>query len=126
MRSRPASGGSRSTAGAPPATPLGFLGETVLAFAALVRGRARFRRVDLLHAFEVTGVGALAIVALINFLIGAVLAFVGAVQLQPFGAAIYVANLVAIAVDARAGPADDRHRDGRPHRRRLRGGARHR
>jgi phospholipid/cholesterol/gamma-HCH transport system permease protein len=83
---------------------VGFVGETALAFAALVRGRARFRRVDLLHAFEVTGVGALAIVALINFLIGAVLAFVGAVQLQPFGAAIYVANLVAIAVTRELGP----------------------
>jgi phospholipid/cholesterol/gamma-HCH transport system permease protein len=83
---------------------VGFLGETVLAFGALVRGRARFRRVDLLHAFEVTGVGALAIVALINFLVGAVLAFVGAVQLQPFGASIYVANLVAIAVARELGP----------------------
>jgi phospholipid/cholesterol/gamma-HCH transport system permease protein len=82
---------------------LGFLGETVLAFGSLLRGRARFRRVELLHAFEVTGVGALAIVALINFLVGAVLAFVGAVQLQPFGAAIYVANLVAIAVTRELG-----------------------
>jgi len=77
---------------------LTFLGETVLAFGALLRGRARFRRVDLVHAFEATGVAALGIVALINFLIGAVLAFVGAVQLQQFGAAIYVANLVGIGV----------------------------
>jgi len=75
-----------------------FLGETVLAFGALLRGRARFRRIDLLHAFEAAGVSALGIVALINFLIGAVLAFVGAVQLQQFGAAIYVANLVGIGV----------------------------
>ena len=75
-----------------------FVGEVSLAFLALARGRARFRRVDLTHAFEATGVGALGIVALINFLIGAVLAFVGAVQLQQFGAAIYVANLVAIGV----------------------------
>jgi phospholipid/cholesterol/gamma-HCH transport system permease protein len=75
----------------------------VLAFGRLARGGARFRRVDLLHAFEVTGVGALAIVALINFLVGAVLAFVGAVQLQPFGAAVYVANLVAIAVTRELG-----------------------
>ncbi len=82
---------------------LGFFGETVLALAAFARGRARFRRVDLLHAFELTGVGALAIVALINFLVGAVLAFVGAVQLQPFGATIYVANLVAIAVTRELG-----------------------
>lgn len=75
-----------------------FVGEASLAFLALARGKARFRRVDLMHAFEATGVGALGIVALINFLIGAVLAFVGAVQLQQFGAAIYVANLVAIGV----------------------------
>jgi phospholipid/cholesterol/gamma-HCH transport system permease protein len=77
---------------------LGFLGETLLALVAGLRGRARFRRVDLMHAVEATGVGALGIVALINFLIGAVLAFVGAVQLQQFGAALYVANLVGIAV----------------------------
>ena len=77
---------------------LTFLGETVLALVALVRGRARFRRVDLLHAFEASGVAALGIVALINFLIGAVLAFVGAVQLVQFGATIYVADLVAIGV----------------------------
>jgi phospholipid/cholesterol/gamma-HCH transport system permease protein len=83
---------------------LTFLGETVLAFGALARGRARFRRVDLLHAFEATGVSALGIVALINFLIGAVLAFVGAVQLQQFGAAIYVANLVGIGVFRELGP----------------------
>jgi phospholipid/cholesterol/gamma-HCH transport system permease protein len=77
---------------------LSFLGETVVSFGALLRGRARYRRVDLLHSFEVTGAGALGIVTLINFLIGAVLAFVGAVQLQQFGAAIYVASLVAIGV----------------------------
>ncbi len=83
---------------------LTFLGEAVLAFAALVRGSARFRRVDLLHAFEATGVAALGIVALVNFLIGAVLAFVGAVQLQQFGAAIYVASLVGIGVLRELGP----------------------
>jgi phospholipid/cholesterol/gamma-HCH transport system permease protein len=83
---------------------LTFLGETVLALGLLVRGRARFRRVDLLHALEATGVSALGIVALINFLIGAVLAFVGAVQLQQFGAAIYVANLVGIGVLRELGP----------------------
>ncbi len=77
---------------------LTFLGETTIALGALLRGRARFRQVDLMHALEAAGVGALGIVALINFLIGAVLAFVGAVQLEQFGAGIYVANLVAIGV----------------------------
>ena len=82
---------------------LSFLGETVLALLALLRGRARFRRVDLLHAFEATGAAALGIVALINFLIGAVLAFVGAVQLVQFGATIYVADLVAIGITRELG-----------------------
>jgi phospholipid/cholesterol/gamma-HCH transport system permease protein len=81
-----------------------FLGETAFAFRDLLRGRARFRRVDLMHALEATGVAALGIVALINFLIGAVLAFVGAVQLQQFGASIYVANLVAIGITRELGP----------------------
>jgi phospholipid/cholesterol/gamma-HCH transport system permease protein len=75
-----------------------FLGEVVQALGTFVRGGARFRRVDLMHALESAGVGALGIVALINFLVGTVLAFVGAVQLEQFGAAIYVANLVGIAV----------------------------
>jgi phospholipid/cholesterol/gamma-HCH transport system permease protein len=75
-----------------------FLGEVVQSFGVLLRGRARFRRVDLMHALESAGVGALGIVALINFLVGTVLAFVGAIQLQQFGAQIYVANLVGIAV----------------------------
>jgi phospholipid/cholesterol/gamma-HCH transport system permease protein len=82
---------------------LTFLGETATAFARLLQGRARFRRVDLLHAVESAGVGALGIVALINLLIGAVLAFVGAVQLQQFGASIYVASLVAIGVTRELG-----------------------
>lgn len=75
-----------------------FLGEVVHGFGTFVRGRARFRRIDLVHALESAGVGALGIVALINFLVGTVLAFVGAVQLEQFGAAIYVANLVGIAM----------------------------
>jgi phospholipid/cholesterol/gamma-HCH transport system permease protein len=83
---------------------LGFLGETFLAFASLLRGRARLRRIDLLHALEATGVAALGIVALVNFLIGAVLAFVGAVELERFGAAIYVASLVGIGVARELGP----------------------
>jgi phospholipid/cholesterol/gamma-HCH transport system permease protein len=82
---------------------LGFLGETTLAALGLLRGRAGFRRVDLMHALETSGVSALGIVALINFLIGAVLAFVGAVQLQQFGAAVFVANLVAIGVTRELG-----------------------
>ena len=80
-----------------------FLGDAALSLLEVVRGRARFRGKDLVRACEASGVAALGIVALINFLIGAVLAFVGAVQLQPFGASIYVADLVAIAVTRELG-----------------------
>ena len=81
----------------------GFLGESVLAFMALLRGRARFRLSDLFLIIQECGPRALGIVSLISFLIGLILAFVGAVQLQQFGASIYVANLVAIAMTREIG-----------------------
>ena len=74
-----------------------FLGSTVLALLKLVRGRAQFRWSDTLMIMQQCGPEALAVVALINFLIGVILAFVGAVQLRQFGASIYVADMVAIA-----------------------------
>jgi phospholipid/cholesterol/gamma-HCH transport system permease protein len=75
---------------------LGFLGESVLALLKLVRGRAQFRWSDTLLVMEQTGPQALGIVALINFLIGMILAFVGATELAQFGASIYTADLVAV------------------------------
>jgi phospholipid/cholesterol/gamma-HCH transport system permease protein len=77
---------------------LTFLGQVTIAFGALLRGRARFRLVDLLLYIEDAGASALPIVTLISFLVGVIMAFVGAIQLQKFGAAIYVADLVGIAV----------------------------
>ena len=77
---------------------LGFLGESLIAFGALIRRRARFRISDLLLVVQDCGPRALGIVSLISFLIGLILAFVGAIQLQQFGASIFVANLVAIAM----------------------------
>jgi phospholipid/cholesterol/gamma-HCH transport system permease protein len=77
---------------------LGFIGETFLAFLKLLRGQARFRRVDLALLVQECGAQALPIVTLITFLVGAILAFIGAVQLQQFGAQIYVANLVGLAM----------------------------
>ncbi len=73
-----------------------FLGENVLACLRLVRGRAQFRWADATLVMQETGPEALGIVALINFLVGLILAFVGAVQLRQFGASAYVADLVAI------------------------------
>lgn len=74
-----------------------FLGDNVLAFGNLLRRRAQFRWSDAFLAIDQCGPQALGIVALINFLVGMILAFVGALQLIKFGASIYVADLVGIA-----------------------------
>ena len=75
-----------------------FLGEAIIGIGRLLIGKARLRRSDLMLAIEDCGPDALPIVALISFLIGLIIAFVGAVQLQRFGAAVYVADLVGIAM----------------------------
>ena len=77
---------------------LSFVGELTLAFGRLLAGRARFRRTDLIELLRDVGFDALPVVALISFLVGSILAFVGAVQLQSFGAQIFVADLVGIAM----------------------------
>src|SRR6516164_1187306 len=75
-----------------------FLGEALIGIGRMLVGRARLRRSDLMLAIEDCGPSALPIAALISFLVGLILAFVGAIQLQQFGAAIFVANLVGIAM----------------------------
>jgi phospholipid/cholesterol/gamma-HCH transport system permease protein len=77
---------------------IGFLGEAVIGLGRFARGRARYRRSDLWYLIQECGAQALPIVSLISFLLGLILAFVGAVQLQMFGAQIFVADLVAIAM----------------------------
>jgi phospholipid/cholesterol/gamma-HCH transport system permease protein len=76
---------------------LTFVGENVVAFLKMLRGKAQFRWADTFLVVEECGPRALGIVALINFLMGLILAFVGATQLARFGASIYTADLVAIA-----------------------------
>ncbi|MCL7927467.1 MAG: ABC transporter permease [marine benthic group bacterium] len=75
-----------------------FLGETTRALGRFLTGRSRYRKRDLWLLVQQAGAGALGIVSLVSFLLGAILAFVGAVQLQQFGATIYVANLVGVAM----------------------------
>jgi phospholipid/cholesterol/gamma-HCH transport system permease protein len=77
---------------------LEFVGEATVAFLRLLRGKAQFRRTDLWLIMESCSGQALPIVALISFLVGMILAFIGAVQLALFGAEIYVADLVGVAM----------------------------
>ncbi len=74
------------------------IGETVQRAAGLGVGRLRMRRVDLVTCAYDAGVSALPIVTVVNVLVGGILAFVGAVQLRKFGADIFIAALVGIAM----------------------------
>ncbi len=77
---------------------LRFLGEITLAFGRLLRGRARFRPGDLWVEIEEVGPRALAIVSVISFLVGLILAYLGADQLKMVGAQVFIADLVAIGM----------------------------
>ena len=77
---------------------LSFLGDVTIALGRMVRGKADFRWSDMLLMMQECGSTALPIVSLISLLVGLILAFVGAVQLRAFGAQIYVADLVGIAM----------------------------
>ncbi|HEY2749618.1 MAG TPA: ABC transporter permease [Polyangia bacterium] len=81
-----------------------FVGQATLSLLRFARGRARYRGVDLLTEIEGAGADALVIVTVVSFLLGMILAFVGGVTLRPFGATIYVANVVAVAVVRELGP----------------------
>ncbi|MCY4065677.1 MAG: ABC transporter permease [Rhodospirillaceae bacterium] len=77
---------------------LGFLGQCTGAVAKVsvrpwtLDGRAT------LHHLQATGLNALPIVGLLAFLIGVVVAFMGALQLQKFSAGIYTVDMVGVAV----------------------------
>jgi phospholipid/cholesterol/gamma-HCH transport system permease protein len=77
---------------------LTFLGDTILSFKRFFTGRATYLRSDVALYIEEAGAGAFPIVSLISFLIGMIFAFVGVMQLQMFGAGIFTANLVALAM----------------------------
>lgn len=77
---------------------LGFIGDAVISVMRLLGGKAQFRRSDLGLTMQACGPQALPIVSLICFLVGLILAFIGAIQLKLFGAQIYVADLVGIAM----------------------------
>ena len=77
---------------------LAFVGEAFLSLLRLFAGKARFRRSDFLLVLQDCGARSLPIVALINLLVGLILAFVGAIELRRFGAQIYVADLVGIGM----------------------------
>ena len=77
---------------------MGFLGQICSSIGRWLSFHSIMRRVDFLAALEDCGPKAVGIVSLISFLVGLILAFVGAIQLETFGAQIYVASLVTIGM----------------------------
>jgi len=81
-----------------------FFGQMIISAIATVRAPRSANWKDLMPTMERTGADAIPIVVLINFLIGFVMAFQGAVQLKQFGANIFVADLVGASMTRELGP----------------------
>jgi len=75
-----------------------FLGECIVAFWRFFTGQARFRWSDVWLEMQHCGADALPIITLIAFLMGLILAYVGAVTLRPYGGLEFIANLVGLAM----------------------------
>ena len=80
-----------------------FLGDLIQSAFSLIKGTGRFRFVDLITYIQDCGPASLPIVSLISFLVGLILAFVGALQLSLFGAQMYLADLVGLGMTREMG-----------------------
>lgn len=76
-----------------------FFTEFYKSFLKFVLGKSNVRSINFWDIFEDCSYKAVGIILLVSFLVGFILAFVGAVQLKVFGAQIYVASLVTIAMN---------------------------
>ena len=85
-------------------TVISFVGELFLAMAQAARYPRRVRWRDTLKIAEALGVDALPIILLIGFLMGLIMAFQAAIPLGQFGAQIFVANLIGLAILRELGP----------------------
>ncbi len=81
-----------------------FLGSVTMALIHVLLHPRSLRVNDTISLMEKTGVSALPIVGLISFLLGLVIAFMSSLQLEQFGANIYVASLVAVAMVSELSP----------------------
>lgn len=75
----------------------GFTGQLIATFLSIIPQPRRWRVTSFVTHLHQTGLNALPIVALLSFLVGAVVAFLGATILDDFGATIYTVNLVAFS-----------------------------
>lgn len=75
---------------------LNIIGASLYGAGRRLTGKTQFRPAAIVHQMDRMGVRALPIIALMSFLIGAIIAQQGAFQLRTFGAEIFVVDLVGI------------------------------
>lgn len=81
-----------------------FVGQATKSTLTVLRRPATLRLGDVLYYMQQVGVAGLPIVALIGLLLGMIMAFMSSLQLKSFGADVYVATLVAVAMVRELGP----------------------
>lgn len=81
-----------------------FIGDLLRSTTNVLAGQSNIRGQDVLRFCRQAGSSALPIISLTSILVGMILGYLGAVQLQQFGAGIYVANLVTVGVLREMGP----------------------
>ena len=74
-----------------------FLGESLAGLAGIARDPRRLRVTSTVHHMEQVGLDAMPLVALLSFMVGAVIAYLGSTILAEFGATLFVVELVGIA-----------------------------
>lgn len=77
---------------------IAFLSNAGIAFVSMLRGKAVYRSSDTWLVMQQTGAEAMPIVSLLNFLVGAILGYIGAMQLEKFGAEIFIGDMVGVAM----------------------------
>lgn len=75
-----------------------FIGLVTIAFNKFLIGKAKVSKGDWMLIAQQCGAQALPIVSLVTFLMGLIIAFIGALELTQFGAGIYVADLVSVGM----------------------------
>ena len=81
-----------------------FCGSFLTVAAGSIRHLRRFRRGEMFYYFQMAGADAMTILFLISFLLGLVMTFQASIQLKQFGANIYVADLVGLALTRELAP----------------------
>ena len=81
-----------------------FVGENFIALMLTVRHPSSIRFAAIVKNIEEAGVRALPIITLTSFLIGVVIAYQGAVQLQKFGANIFIVDMIGISITRELAP----------------------